>query len=112
VGAGAGDGVGVGDAVGVGTGGGAGVPDGAGVGAGVVAAAGSGLGATVGPGVDGTGTSFGMVMPVMLVLAVLPAWSVQVPVAVWLLPSVPTVVVTVARTGPKRLSLQANTTTG
>src|SRR5262249_35203015 len=102
LGGGTGDGGGVGDAGGGGAGVGSGLPVGVGpgVGPGVAVGVGPGVGPDVGPGValgvgvGGTTVSFGMLMLVTLVLAVLPAWSVQVPVAVWLLPAVLTVVVT------------------
>jgi hypothetical protein len=80
---------------------------GCGVGVGLIV----GLGVGVGVGVGGRGESFGMVMLATLVLVVLPAWSVQVPVAVWLYPGVLTVVMTVALTGPEVASVQANVTT-
>src|SRR5262245_177812 len=48
-----------------------------------------------------------MLMPVARALALLPAWSVQVPVAVWSQPVLLSVTVTVGVTGPERASVQA-----
>jgi hypothetical protein len=76
-------------------------------------AAGTGVGVGVGDAVGvgasiGTGSSLGMVMPGTSRLAVLPARSRHVPVAVWFVPMVSTVTLTLALAGPEVASVQAN----